>query len=181
MFTVFAKNVFNFKRFFVPPYVTVIYRLRAYHRSDKMTDLGPPDSVITVNEKDGATSSPDEPSLPSLPHYFRAPHLAENDRQRQVEAESRDKVIALKASLVALGEEHGIRYITYGGEEHLHEIMDLITRDLSEPYSIYTYRYFIYQWPKLCHLVSVIGKSALDISIVTLTVSHVCTFVLLFT
>nr|CAG4644003.1 EOG090X07BN [Lepidurus arcticus] len=34
----------------------------------------------------------------------------------------------------------------------MHDIMRLIQRDLSEPYSIYTYRYFIHNWPKLCYL-----------------------------
>eukprot|EP00042_Codosiga_hollandica_P027922 m.142875 g.142875 ORF g.142875 m.142875 type:complete len:171 (-) comp52625_c0_seq5:42-554(-) len=38
----------------------------------------------------------------------------------------------------------------YGGEQLLGEIMALISADLSEPYSIYTYRYFINNWPKLC-------------------------------
>lgn len=28
----------------------------------------------------------------------------------------------------------------------------LIDKDLSEPYSIFTYRYFIKQWPQLCYL-----------------------------
>ncbi|KAH8286654.1 hypothetical protein KR018_004671 [Drosophila ironensis] len=32
------------------------------------------------------------------------------------------------------------------------DIMRLIQAELSEPYSIYTYRYFIYNWPKLCFL-----------------------------
>ncbi|KAL3267296.1 hypothetical protein HHI36_011427 [Cryptolaemus montrouzieri] len=31
-------------------------------------------------------------------------------------------------------------------------IMKIIQKDLSEPYSIYTYRYFIHNWPKLCFL-----------------------------
>lgn len=30
---------------------------------------------------------------------------------------------------------------------------DLITKDLSEPYSIYTYRYFLHTWPQLSFLV----------------------------
>ena len=30
--------------------------------------------------------------------------------------------------------------------------MDLIDSELSEPYSIFTYRYFLKQWPFLCHL-----------------------------
>ncbi|KAK9347435.1 acyl-CoA N-acyltransferase [Lipomyces starkeyi] len=31
-------------------------------------------------------------------------------------------------------------------------IRRLISQDLSEPYGIYVYRYFIYQWPHLCFL-----------------------------
>lgn len=30
--------------------------------------------------------------------------------------------------------------------------MDLIDKDLSEPYSIFTYRYFLHAWPHLCFL-----------------------------
>jgi len=47
-----------------------------------------------------------------------------------------------------------IEYCPYGCEQHLHDIMELVSRDLSEPYSIYTYRYFIYNWPSLCFRVS---------------------------
>jgi hypothetical protein len=35
-------------------------------------------------------------------------------------------------------------------------IVALIERDLSEPYSIFTYRYFINNWPNLCFLVNLI-------------------------
>nr|CAG4651870.1 EOG090X07BN [Triops cancriformis] len=45
-----------------------------------------------------------------------------------------------------------IRYLQYESERQMHDIMRLIQRDLSEPYSIYTYRYFIHNWPKLCYL-----------------------------
>ena len=50
----------------------------------------------------------------------------------------------------------GIRYVVYESELQMPDIMRLITKDLSEPYSIYTYRYFIHNWPKLCFLVSTI-------------------------
>ncbi|KHJ90424.1 acetyltransferase, GNAT family [Oesophagostomum dentatum] len=39
-----------------------------------------------------------------------------------------------------------------GDETQIGDIMRLITKDLSEPYSIYTYRYFIHNWPELCLL-----------------------------
>jgi hypothetical protein len=49
----------------------------------------------------------------------------------------------------------GINYVVYESEKQMPDIMTLITKDLSEPYSIYTYRYFIHNWPKLCFLVSI--------------------------
>lgn len=44
------------------------------------------------------------------------------------------------------------RSCRYKSEEQLHLIQQLIDKDLSEPYSIFTYRYFINQWPHLCYL-----------------------------
>ena len=46
-----------------------------------------------------------------------------------------------------------IEYISYGGEHHLPLIMNLVDQELSEPYSIFTYRYFVYLWPQLSFLV----------------------------
>ena len=47
---------------------------------------------------------------------------------------------------------NGITYVRYKDETQMPAIMHLITKDLSEPYSIYTYRYFIHNWPQLCYL-----------------------------
>uniref|UniRef100_A0A3P9PM91 N-alpha-acetyltransferase 30 n=1 Tax=Poecilia reticulata TaxID=8081 RepID=A0A3P9PM91_POERE len=55
----------------------------------------------------------------------------------------------------AEGDSHGIRYVRYESELQMPWIMRLITKDLSEPYSIYTYRYFIHNWPQLCFLAMV--------------------------
>ncbi|XP_023935502.2 N-alpha-acetyltransferase 30 [Bicyclus anynana] len=51
-----------------------------------------------------------------------------------------------------------IDIMAYESELQMPEIMRLIQKDLSEPYSIYTYRYFIHNWPKLCYLASHEGK-----------------------
>ncbi|KPI92562.1 N-alpha-acetyltransferase 30, NatC catalytic subunit [Papilio xuthus] len=51
-----------------------------------------------------------------------------------------------------------IDIISYESELQMPEIMRLIQKDLSEPYSIYTYRYFIHNWPKLCFLATHEGK-----------------------
>ncbi|SMR54696.1 unnamed protein product [Zymoseptoria tritici ST99CH_1A5] len=48
-----------------------------------------------------------------------------------------------------------LRYISYGYEREspfLPAIKQLISKDLSEPYSIYVYRYFLYQWGDLCFM-----------------------------
>lgn len=43
-------------------------------------------------------------------------------------------------------------YVPYESELQMPDIMRLMKADLSEPYSIYTYRYFIHNWPRLCIL-----------------------------
>lgn len=47
-----------------------------------------------------------------------------------------------------------INYVNYQSEVQMPDIIQLIQKDLSEPYSVYTYRYFINNWGKLCFLVS---------------------------
>jgi hypothetical protein len=39
-----------------------------------------------------------------------------------------------------------IQFSRFRDETQLEEIISLIANDLSEPYSIYVYRYFIQQW-----------------------------------
>ncbi|XP_050730357.1 N-alpha-acetyltransferase 30-like isoform X2 [Eriocheir sinensis] len=52
----------------------------------------------------------------------------------------------------AVADDLQVEYINYENELQMSAIMRLIQKDLSEPYSIYTYRYFIHNWPKLCFL-----------------------------
>jgi len=54
-----------------------------------------------------------------------------------------------------------LRYVSYGNEKespYLPAIRQLISKDLSEPYSIYVYRYFLYQWGELCFMVGSKGN-----------------------
>jgi peptide alpha-N-acetyltransferase len=46
-----------------------------------------------------------------------------------------------------------LRYQKYEKEEQLPEMIELIEKDLSEPYSVYTYRYFLLNFPDLSYLV----------------------------
>jgi hypothetical protein len=53
-------------------------------------------------------------------------------------------------------DETGLHFVPYGDQkqsEYLPAIRQLISKDLSEPYSIYVYRYFLYQWGDLCFMV----------------------------
>ena len=52
-----------------------------------------------------------------------------------------------------IGESSGIHYRQYKGEEELEQIIKMVEVHLSEPYPIYTYRYFVNKWPELTWLV----------------------------
>lgn len=55
-----------------------------------------------------------------------------------------------------LADDTEIQFEPYGDQPDspwLESIRELISKDLSEPYSIYVYRYFLYQWPDLCFMV----------------------------
>lgn len=56
-----------------------------------------------------------------------------------------------------------IEYVAYQSELQMPLIMKIIQKDLSEPYSIYTYRYFIHNWPNLCFLVRKIHISTVNL------------------
>ena len=49
-------------------------------------------------------------------------------------------------------------YQPYLSELQMPSIVELMKASLSEPYSIYTYRYFIHKWPQLCKLASSNGR-----------------------
>lgn len=86
---------------------------------------------------------------------------SKSDNEIRMLANNLDKTLSDKSDTKNLpnGVTHGcdndeIEYVSYKSELQMPDIMRLIQKDLSEPYSIYTYRYFIYNWPKLCFLVS---------------------------
>ncbi|KAK1339240.1 hypothetical protein QTO34_019918, partial [Cnephaeus nilssonii] len=114
-----------------------------------------------------ALPSPAEAAAASDPAAARN-GLAEGTEQEEEEED--EQVRLLSSSLTAgcslrspssrevePGEDRTIRYVRYESELQMPDIMRLITKDLSEPYSIYTYRYFIHNWPQLCFL-AVVGE-----------------------
>lgn len=56
---------------------------------------------------------------------------------------------ALPGELKYVQYEHALEAV------YLPAIRALISKDLSEPYSIYVYRYFLYQWGHLCFMVRI--------------------------
>lgn len=75
----------------------------------------------------------------------------EEEKSKVTVADSTQGVSELVADL-SIVDQTPIAYIQYSDETQMPLIMRLIQKDLSEPYSIYTYRYFIHNWPNLCFL-----------------------------
>lgn len=62
---------------------------------------------------------------------------------------------AADPNTVAAPPTSDLRYARYDGareDEYVGAMRQLISKDLSEPYSIYVYRYFLYQWGDLCFM-----------------------------
>jgi len=60
--------------------------------------------------------------------------------------------IADFVSKLNLDADSDVIYEQYKDESQLPQITSLIAKDLSEPYNIYTYRYFLHCWPELSWL-----------------------------
>ncbi len=46
----------------------------------------------------------------------------------------------------------GVTLRPFLDDSEMHWIVDMMARDLSEPYSVFTYRYFLHDWPDLAWL-----------------------------
>lgn len=55
-----------------------------------------------------------------------------------------------------------LRYNLFSNIDELEIMIKMIESELSEPYSIFTYRYFLHNWPKLCFLVKKIEINFLN-------------------
>ena len=82
---------------------------------------------------------------------------SKSSQSSSVSTSTEDEKVSGLLSNVSLQEESSsdpsaISFIQYRDETQMPLIMKLIQKDLSEPYSIYTYRYFIHNWPNLCFL-----------------------------
>eukprot|EP01117_Protostelium_nocturnum_P008785 TRINITY_DN3150_c0_g1_i1.p1 TRINITY_DN3150_c0_g1~~TRINITY_DN3150_c0_g1_i1.p1 ORF type:complete len:107 (+),score=6.64 TRINITY_DN3150_c0_g1_i1:70-390(+) len=82
--------------------------------------------------------------------------------EKQVKSQD-EKVETSIKNLVLEERTEPFQFITYHTEEQLPWIVSLIEKDLSEPYSVYTYRYFLNSWPHLCFLVSVFSLYSFEL------------------
>merc|ERR1712072_111751 len=57
-----------------------------------------------------------------------------------------------------------VEYSQWKDETQMPLVMGLIEKDLSEPYSIFTYRYFINNWPSLC-ILAMVGDQCVGVVI----------------
>lgn len=73
-------------------------------------------------------------------------------KQNHSSSSQNDQVLVSSSQLEQLSISE-VEYAVYQNELQMPDIMKLIQKDLSEPYSIYTYRYFIHNWPHLCFMV----------------------------
>ncbi|CAL1585851.1 unnamed protein product [Knipowitschia caucasica] len=144
--------------------------LDSTHDSPRTTDNGDNCSsgcytAIRTSEHEGQSSLSKSPALNNsingMPAFTRTEEPPEPSPKHPLPQEpSPEEPPAAELSRLQLAssdqdQDHGIRYVRYESELQMPWIMRLITKDLSEPYSIYTYRYFIHNWPQLCFLAMV--------------------------
>jgi len=51
---------------------------------------------------------------------------------------------------LVVDDDSEVVYVDYKDESMMADIQRLVSGDLSEPYSIFTYRYFLHNYPELC-------------------------------
>lgn len=104
--------------------------------------------------QNGSSSPPNNPSHQTSTENEVSTELSDLSHEIPIEAKcsAAQQQEVETVELVRDLETFRITYKVYESELELPSIMKLIQKDLSEPYSIYTYRYFIHNWPKLCYL-----------------------------
>ncbi|CAF0770211.1 unnamed protein product [Rotaria sordida] len=83
------------------------------------------------------------------------PYDDNHETESSIKSINDDELITRLDNLLLDNElDSNIYFHSYQSEKQMSSIMSLISSTLSEPYSIYTYRYFIHNWPDLCFLCS---------------------------
>lgn len=105
-----------------------------------------------LNEDETVTKLPNGSTTPTSNHTD-TPEIASESTETRISPKCSLAPEELETIQISRDDElFNITYKVYESELELPSIMKLIQKDLSEPYSIYTYRYFIHNWPKLCYM-----------------------------
>ncbi|CAF0800940.1 unnamed protein product [Adineta steineri] len=116
------------------------------------------DSVMNMNGLDyqieSTTNTPTTSHIDQLSNE-NISSCDDQENQSTIKLDN-DKELILKLDNLLLEDKNDpdIYFHSYQSEKEMSSIMSLISGTLSEPYSIYTYRYFIHNWPDLCFLCS---------------------------
>ncbi len=116
-------------------------------------------SKTSANGVEIETSSPTV-DLNSTVDSFIRNNQESLDVKKQITASQKgDKNLSNLLTTLSINDDNNpekkIVFVPYWNEEQLPDLVALITQDLSEPYSVYTYRYFLHNWPHLSDLVSI--------------------------
>uniref|UniRef100_A0A914E0D3 N-terminal methionine N(alpha)-acetyltransferase NatC n=1 Tax=Acrobeloides nanus TaxID=290746 RepID=A0A914E0D3_9BILA len=116
-----------------------------------------------ANNEETNSSSPTENENFTVTEVTITAEITSTSKQASAaQTTTPDQVIALNTETKSTTEvpskssdsinENRVVIESFRDESQMPDIMRMITNDLSEPYSIYTYRYFIHNWPDLCLL-----------------------------
>ncbi|CAF1403985.1 unnamed protein product [Rotaria sordida] len=116
------------------------------------------ESTTTINGLDHEIESSDNTSIRNHNDEISNENIHSYDNheiQSTIKLDN-DAELILKLDNLLLDDQNDseIYFHSYQSENEMSSIMSLISGTLSEPYSIYTYRYFIHNWPDLCFLCS---------------------------
>jgi len=110
---------------------------------------------------------PDHAPLPSLCPDLTIEPSAELTSEHHDETQLTDGVGGLELSKAQKKNRRrkkknkgaDVVYEVYSSEAQIEDVMRLVDNELSEPYSIFTYRFFLHQWPDLTYIARVNGKA----------------------
>lgn len=143
---------------YLPPHRATDHQSDVFEQSDRNSSSKTNVSLMPsngVDSSDPATITESESGADIQCVQTELDRTVHNDHVQQSKTVTLVDQIA-NLSLPAEESDHcSITYVRYESELQMPDIIRLITKDLSEPYSIYTYRYFIHNWPQLCFLVCI--------------------------
>jgi len=134
------------------------------NEASNSSNLSPMANTKKKKNKKSKKKSKSGPTIDAVTEETNALNMMENDHANNDETEMIEDLRIIKPLPVENLEEKlstlpdyfspngdsDIVFVNYTDESILCQIQALVSKDLSEPYSIFTYRYFLQNWPKLC-------------------------------